>query len=232
LSESSSPSYPCPDCADTIPYFYCDACNAEWEKRTHEEEERTRAKQRAWYARQPKMWTPPKPPKGTPRPRTQRQTLVAVNQVPGSNLINQGLSGLQAAILIAALSKRVPGARGCDVSHPELLSEVWGWEPACALRWDDITHVNQELFRVGDTCPSDLTYGAFSHIPAHERRAARASLSRALTRLEKRMLISFVDGTGCYSGGLVLTPHGEQIARSLGATERALRSAQAGVPDH
>jgi hypothetical protein len=31
------------------------------------------------------------------------------------------------------------------------------------------------------------------------------------------MLISFVGGTyGTYGGGLVLTPHGEQIARSSG----------------
>lgn len=51
------------------------------------------------------------------------------------------------------------------------------------------------------------------------RRAARASLSRALVRLEQRMLISFVGGNGFYSGGLVLTPHGEQIARSLAATK-------------
>ena len=68
--------------------------------------------------------------------------------------------------------------------------------------------------RVGDTCPSDRIHGAFNHIPRHKRRAARASLSRALTRLEQRMLISFVYGNGYYSGGLVLTPHGEQIARS------------------
>ena len=60
------------------------------------------------------------------------------------------------------------------------------------------------------------THGAFNHIPRHMRRAARASLSRALARLEKRMLISFVGGTwGTYSGGPVLTPHGERIAQQL-----------------
>jgi hypothetical protein len=91
----SSPSsrYPCSDCADAMPYDYCDACRAEWEKRQHDEHERAKAKQREWYARQPKMWTPPKPPKGTPRPRTPRQSRVAVNQIPGANLINHNLSG-------------------------------------------------------------------------------------------------------------------------------------------
>ena len=55
-----------------------------------------------------------------------------------------------------------------------------------------------------------------AHITIAERRSARASLSRALSRLEKRMLIDFVGGTwGTYSGGLVLTAHGEQIAKAL-----------------
>src|SRR4029077_2140096 len=39
-SNPSQPRYPCAECADTVPYFYCDACKAVWEKRTHEEEER------------------------------------------------------------------------------------------------------------------------------------------------------------------------------------------------
>jgi hypothetical protein len=207
--------YPCPDCADTTPYFYCDACKAEWEKREHEEDEARRAKQRAWYAKRPKMWTPPRK-KGAPKPRTERQS-VRLIKPPGSNLVNHKLSGLQAAILVTACTKRVPGSRGCDVSYPELLAEIWGWEPCCELRWtkENITKFNRNLFRVGDTLAQSDTYGAFSHIIPHLRRAARVSLSRALTRLQKRMLISFVSGTGCYSGGLVLTPHGEQIARSL-----------------
>jgi hypothetical protein len=218
-SKPSRPVYPCADCADTVPSFYCDACRSEWEKRSREEHERAKAKQREWYARQPKMWTPPKPPKGTPKPRTARQARVA-NQVSGANLINHWLSGLQVAILRTAYSKRVPGARGCDVSQPELLAEIWGWEPAYELRWaeEDVEPYREESeqrYRVGDTRPSDRTHGAFNHIPRHKRRAARASLSRALTRLEKRMLISFVDGNGYYSGGLVLTPHGEQLARDL-----------------
>jgi hypothetical protein len=213
----SQPRYPCADCADTTPSFYCDACKAEYEKRGQKEFEERTAKQRAWYARRPKMWTPPKPPKGTPKPRTARQERVA-NQNPNSNLINHWLSGLQIAILRTAYSKRVPGARGCDVSHAELLAEIWGWEPACELRWtEEAIKGRDEAYRVGDTLPSYRTHGAFNHIPRHQRRAARASLSRALSRLEQRMLISFVSGTmGTYGGGLVLTPHGEQIARSLG----------------
>jgi hypothetical protein len=99
--------FPCAGCADTVPAYYCTACRTEYEKREHEKNESAKAKQRAWYARQPKMWTPPKPPKGTPKPRTARQERVA-NQIPHSNLINHWLSGLQIAILRTAYSKRVP----------------------------------------------------------------------------------------------------------------------------
>jgi hypothetical protein len=44
-------SYPCKDCADTRPMYYCAACKAEWDKRQDEEAERERAKRHAWYAR-------------------------------------------------------------------------------------------------------------------------------------------------------------------------------------
>jgi protein-arginine kinase activator protein McsA len=50
-SVDSRPAYPCSDCADTTPYFYCDACNAEYEKREQQEFERRTAKQRADYKR-------------------------------------------------------------------------------------------------------------------------------------------------------------------------------------
>jgi hypothetical protein len=123
--QSSEPRYPCADCVSTIPHFYCDPCRAEWQKRQHEKHERAKAKQREWYRRRPKMWTPPKPPPGTPKARTPRQSMVTVNQTPGSNLTNHSLSGLQSAILLAALTKRVPGARGADVSQAELLAEIW-----------------------------------------------------------------------------------------------------------
>jgi hypothetical protein len=49
LSETSRPTYPCSDCADTFPLNYCDACKAEWEKRQHEKHERECAEQRKWY---------------------------------------------------------------------------------------------------------------------------------------------------------------------------------------
>jgi hypothetical protein len=47
--------YPCGDCADAIPYHYCNACRAEWEKRERAKSERQRAKQRAAYARR-RQW--------------------------------------------------------------------------------------------------------------------------------------------------------------------------------
>jgi hypothetical protein len=43
--------YPCSDCADTVPHFYCDACKAEWNKRREKECQRQNARQRAQYAR-------------------------------------------------------------------------------------------------------------------------------------------------------------------------------------
>lgn len=143
---------------------------------------------------------------------------MTVNQIPGANLINHRLSGLQAAILTTALNKRVSGAQGCDVSQAELLAEIWGWAPRRELRWteQDARKWDDGHIRAGDTRPSRDVHGAFNHVPRAEYRAARASLSRAITRLEKRMLLSFANGTwGTYGGGLVLTPHGEEIARLL-----------------
>ncbi len=60
------------------------------------------------------------------------------------------------------------------------------------------------------------SYGMFPDVPRREYRSARASLSRALTRLHKRGLIKFEAGTiGTYSHGAALTPDGEKIARLL-----------------
>jgi predicted nucleic acid-binding Zn ribbon protein len=49
--KSSSPRYPCADCADAIPHDYCDACRAEYEKRRQKEFVQRTAKQRAEYKR-------------------------------------------------------------------------------------------------------------------------------------------------------------------------------------
>jgi hypothetical protein len=211
-------TYPCKECADTTPYFYCKPCRTEYERRQQEETERRRAKHRRWYAqrkarREAFGLKAARKANTEPRQRNSRQSKIVVNQSTRGSLVNRGLSGLQAAILTTALTKRVRGARGCDVSQAELLATIWGWEPQCKLRH---TKPNGSHRRAGDTMASADTHGAFNHIPFAERRAARASLSRALTRLHKRELVSFVDGTiGTYSGGLVLTPHGESIARLL-----------------
>lgn len=44
-------SFPCEACADTVPYYYCDPCKAEWQKRQQKEREIERVKQREQYAR-------------------------------------------------------------------------------------------------------------------------------------------------------------------------------------
>jgi hypothetical protein len=215
--KASKPLYPCADCASTVPYFYCDACKAERDKRNREEIERRREKARKQYARRPKMWTPPKPPKGTPKPRTARQETVAVNQLPRGNLINHGLSGLQAAILTVTFTKRPSEAKrqevfrrkqqnaerwnlrppapddfGPDIYYNELLAEIWGWKP--------------RRYKNGAV----MDRRAFCHIAPHILRSARASLGRALARLEKRHLIE-----RRYWHGPVLTAHGERLAQSI-----------------
>ena len=38
--------FPCEDCANEVPYYYCDPCKAIWNKRRQDEQERTNAKQR------------------------------------------------------------------------------------------------------------------------------------------------------------------------------------------
>jgi hypothetical protein len=50
LKEPSRPRYPCADCASTIPWNYCTACRAQWERRKEQEREQRRPQQRKWYA--------------------------------------------------------------------------------------------------------------------------------------------------------------------------------------
>ena len=61
--EPSRPSYPCKDCADTIPLHYCDACSAEWDRRRQKEHDRETSSQRAWYARRRKRALAKRPAK-------------------------------------------------------------------------------------------------------------------------------------------------------------------------
>ncbi|MDX1072376.1 hypothetical protein GOL32_28285 [Sinorhizobium medicae] len=63
MGKPSSPPYPCPDCKNTIPRYYCDACKAEYEKqeqqkRDEREKERQQrnARQRERYAEK-RQWT-------------------------------------------------------------------------------------------------------------------------------------------------------------------------------
>lgn len=56
--KTKQPSYPCADCKSAVPYFYCDPCRAEWDKRQAAERERENAKQRKWYAqRKARRWS-------------------------------------------------------------------------------------------------------------------------------------------------------------------------------
>ncbi len=59
---SQKPAYPCSECADTIPYYYCTSCKAEWEKRRREERKRENAKQRKQYARRQQWRRRSRPP--------------------------------------------------------------------------------------------------------------------------------------------------------------------------
>jgi hypothetical protein len=218
---------------------YCHACRAEFEKRQEAEHERNKANQRKWYAQRkarPK-WEDAYPDPPAEKPRTARQAEPPrLIKVQLGSLISRvtnramySVSGLQAAILTTALTKRVPDARGCDVSQGELLAEVWGWKPrrvfwvsgkqtvTAQLRWTAEEARTHDAYRVGDPVPlySMGERGVFSHISRAEYRSARACLSRALSRLHKRKLVEFVNGNGLYSDGMVLTPTGEEVGRLL-----------------
>jgi hypothetical protein len=41
-------TYPCEACIDEVPYYYCGACRAEWEKRQEKEREAERTKRKKW----------------------------------------------------------------------------------------------------------------------------------------------------------------------------------------
>jgi predicted DNA-binding ribbon-helix-helix protein len=77
---------------------------------------------------------------------------------------------------VAALNKRVPGARGCDVSHPELLVEIWAWKPSCELRWtkENLKGRNHDLYRAGDTLATGDTHGP----PITSRRTSAVGRAR------------------------------------------------------
>ena len=59
---SQEPAYPCSECVDTISYYYCTSCKAEWEKRRRAERERDNAKQREQYARRQRWRKASMPP--------------------------------------------------------------------------------------------------------------------------------------------------------------------------
>jgi hypothetical protein len=51
LKEPVRQTYPCADCKSTIPYYYCDSCKTEHERRAKEKNDQLNAKQREWYQR-------------------------------------------------------------------------------------------------------------------------------------------------------------------------------------
>jgi hypothetical protein len=59
----SQPAYPCQLCAETVPYFYCAPCKAEYQKREEQKREKARAKQREQYARRQRRRRAMRPPK-------------------------------------------------------------------------------------------------------------------------------------------------------------------------
>ena len=119
-------------------------------------------------------------------------------------LADNGLSGLQNAILRLALEHRGEDTRGVDVSRAEILVEVWGWEPHRRLR-----------LPTGGIAPSGRTKFDTATIGAKEYRSAQASLSRALTRLYKRDLITFHGGDGNVGSGIALSHAGWLMAQRL-----------------
>jgi hypothetical protein len=75
-------AYPCEDCRNTVPMYYCDACCGEYEKREREEFGQRTAKQRAEYAKRRKRVLALRPPAICPictngiREQTERRPLL------------------------------------------------------------------------------------------------------------------------------------------------------------
>ncbi|MGY4284917.1 hypothetical protein ACVWXO_004137 [Bradyrhizobium sp. LM2.7] len=61
VEEPKSPSYPCKECRDTVPLYYCRPCRTEWDRRQQIERERECAKRREQYKRrkQRRNWGKP-----------------------------------------------------------------------------------------------------------------------------------------------------------------------------
>jgi len=53
--------YPCEDCVDHVPFYYCTACRAEYDKRNRAENEQRKAKQRELYKRRKRRQRRSKP---------------------------------------------------------------------------------------------------------------------------------------------------------------------------
>jgi hypothetical protein len=112
-SEKPSQIYPCELCADQVPYFYCDPCKTEWNKRQAVERERENAKQRKWYARRKARRGFGKPPRlcatcggklqgkrkdarfcsGTCRQKAHRKVVTAKNS-PAGGMVNSRNEGI------------------------------------------------------------------------------------------------------------------------------------------
>jgi hypothetical protein len=56
FKQPSRPAYPCDDCRDTVPSFYCDACKAQFEKEKEKKREREDRKRLEKNARQRKRY--------------------------------------------------------------------------------------------------------------------------------------------------------------------------------
>jgi hypothetical protein len=135
-TEKKSLRYPCPECADTVPLYYCTACRTEWEKRQEAERKKEAAKRRAWYARRKERHARFAPPttcatcgqqfKGKRkdarfcsdrcRQKAHRKSVTGKNQLSGQIVSSRDADGVTSSAR-HHLNKRNLGAHGVEASQ-------------------------------------------------------------------------------------------------------------------
>jgi hypothetical protein len=127
--------------------------------------------------------------------------------------MGRGLSELQKTILRIAwrnreAERRHDGSGGGDVVYAEVLAEHYGWHPSrCRLQAPSYEKEDEERRTFGSQ------HFAKEIIGERVYNAAHAALTRAMTRLATRGLVTLVYGVNSRWSGANLTADGVRLAR-------------------
>jgi hypothetical protein len=110
--------------------------------------------------------------------------------------MGRGLSDIQKTILSLAASNRGMAGRKVDLYQAEIFQELCGWNPIRVLSERHYTGQHFSKVEVGE----------------RQYNGARATVSRAIRRLEERGLVIRVSGACSKWSGINLTAEGVKIA--------------------